>query len=70
MLVIVRLEHIHPEITSEVSPYGVNVVGVVLSVVVLDQEGFALNTIVVCLILERWKQNFSFQLACNAIFCK
>ena len=42
-------QQILSEVAIEVTPHGVNVVRVVLRVVVLDQEGWSLHTIVVFL---------------------
>ena len=44
---VMRGQHVNSEVTFEVSPDDVMVVGVVLDVVVLDQEALALNPVVV-----------------------
>src|SRR5438552_9551915 len=43
----VNPEQVGPEVTVEVAPDGVDVVGIVLRVVVLDQERRPLDTVVV-----------------------
>src|SRR5215207_9058446 len=51
--VLVRLvvlgEQVAPEVVAQVAPYRVDVVGVVLLVVVLDEDCRAMNAVVVCL---------------------
>src|SRR5437763_17117106 len=48
---VMRLENVQAPVAFEVAPDGVDVVGVVLGVVVLDQEMAALDAVVVALAL-------------------
>ena len=44
---VVLPQQVPAEITVEIAPYGVNMIGAVLDIVVLDQKSGPLNTIVV-----------------------
>mgnify|MGYP007064222608 CR=1 FL=1 len=47
MMVVVMFKHGVAEVIGEVAVHAVNVIGVILSVVVLDEERRALNEVVV-----------------------
>lgn len=45
-LLVVLPQQVSAEITFEIPPYGVDVIGTVLHIVVLDKKGGSLNTII------------------------